>query len=137
MTSRYFKIFRFSPVQFLRYQFQQKSSFWVNWYETWYWNKQKYRWLHLQCKQLANGVSNCLEPLLIFPWVMNIHIAHCVYTLYMLECKIWKTARVSLCGYDRQAKYCKTDWRGIPIIQISKKGKAGWWSMTFTSWVRL
>ena len=97
MNSRHFKIFRFSPAQFLRYQFLQKSSFWVNWYETWYWNKQKYRWLHLQCKQLANGVSNCLEPLLIFPWVMNIHIAHCVYTLYMLECKIWKTARECLC----------------------------------------
>ena len=63
--------------------------------------------------------------LLVFPWVMNIHIAHCVYT-GMHSCKIWKTAssQVSLCGYDRQAKYCKTDWRGIPIIQISKASKA-------------
>ena len=65
---------------------------------------------------------------------------HCTLRIHSIHARVQNMkncARVSLCGYDRQAKYCKTDWRGIPIIQISKKGKAGWWSMTFTSWVRL
>ena len=101
-----FAIFRFAPSHFFRYT---KSRFWVNWYETWYWSKQKVQmaWSS-KCKQLANGVSNCLEPLLIFPWVMNIHthIAHCVYTILharvqnMKNCEesvfvwVWQTSKV-------------------------------------------
>ena len=59
-----FAIFRFAPSHFLD---QQKADFESTDMKLDIGVNKKYRWLDLQCKQLANGVSNCLEPLLIFP----------------------------------------------------------------------
>ena len=71
------------------------------------WSKQKYRWLHqhLYCKQLANGVSNCLEP----PnFSLSHEYTHCTLRIYrhallqnMKNCElssvfvwVWQTSKV-------------------------------------------